>query len=721
MSQTKITPKHLARQAIIYVRQSTLRQVRFHQESQKRQYQLQERVQALGWTAAQCVVIDDDLGISGAQSHNRPGYQKLISQIALREVGIVLGLEVSRLARNSLDWYQLLELAAAFDVLIADEDGIYDASEFNDRLLLGLKGTISEVELYQIKARLQRGRLHKAKRGQLPLRTPIGLIWDKASKKPRLSVDARIRHAIQLLFDLFGRIQSVRGVMVYCRRHQLLTPHQGHQYNATSVRWQQPSYGDLYRLFKNPAYAGVYCYGKVKRHYDPLTKRTKVYRIPQAEWEVYIPEHFIGYITLTEFEENQRLIANNRFQFPESCGAARSGAALLQGIVFCQNCGLRMHVSYSKGEGYYLCDRAHHLLGAPICNRASSKRVDAQIIELLLAVVNAGTLELARANDAHYQQHLAEQEKLWQDKLQHFRYQVDLTRRRYEAVDPSNRLVAQTLETEWNQALHSLSAAEQQHQQQKQNEVTLRYTQTQMQTVLAHFQQHWYASDIPVNEQKEILRCLLDRVTLRNSDKIIEVTVTWQGGVTTPISVPKFLYTPPGLYWRITELARSHTDRAIAQLLNEADIKTARGRIWTERHVMDFRLTNCIPSGFTTAPTLRLPSNGFVTSAEAAKLLSVSISTIQRWFHRGVLDGKQDKPRTPLWLVWNEDIAYRLMGGATPDPQMVSVYMLARTRQEPLEDVLYWAKQEGHHIYRLRRGRSLRFYILPSKVASVRS
>ena len=467
MIQTKITRQHLSRQAIIYVRQSTLRQVRFHQESQKRQYELQERAQALGWPAAHCVVIDDDLGISGAQSHNRPGYQKLISQIALREVGIVLGLEVSRLARNSLDWYQLLELAAAFNVLIGDEDGVYDASEFNDRLLLGLKGTISEVELYQIKARLQRGRLHKAQRGELLLRTPIGLVWDKEMKKPRLSADASIRHALEILFDLFRRIQSVRGVLVYCERHRILTPHQGHQYNATSVRWSQPNYGDLYRLFKNPAYAGVYCYGKVKKQYDPLTQKTKAYRMPQAEWEVFLPNHFPSYITLAEFEENQRLIANNRFQFPESCGAARSGAALLQGIVFCQKCGLRMHVSYCKGEGYYLCDRTHHLLGKPVCNRASSKRVDAQIVELLLAVVNAGSLELALANDAHYRQHLAEQEKLWQDKLQRFRYQVDLTRRRYEAVDPTNRLVAQTLETEWNQALVRQTEAEQQHQRQK--------------------------------------------------------------------------------------------------------------------------------------------------------------------------------------------------------------------------------------------------------------
>jgi DNA invertase Pin-like site-specific DNA recombinase len=721
MSQTKINHHHLARQAMIYIRQSTLHQVRYHQESQKRQYQLQERAQALGWPAAQCVVIDDDLGISGAQSHNRPGYQKLISQIALREVGIVLGLEVSRLARNSLDWYQLLELAAAFDVLIADEDGVYDTTEFNDRLLLGLKGTISEVELHQIKARLQRGRLNKAQRGELPLRTPIGFEWDKVAKKPRLSVDAGIRHAIETLFDLFRRIQSIRGVLRYCSRHNIVTPHQGHQYNATSIQWRQPNYNDLHRLFKNPVYAGVYCYGKVKRHYDPLTRKSQKNRLPQSAWDVFIPNHFSAYITLAEFEENQRLIANNRFRFPQSRGATRSGSALLQGLVFCQKCGRRMHVSYARGEGYYLCDQTSRLLGAPVCNRASSKRVDAQIVELMLAVVNAGSLELASANDAHYRQHLAEQEKLWQDKLQRFRYQVELTRRRYEAVDPGNRLVAQTLETEWNQALVRLKDAEQQHQRQKRNDATLQYTQTQMRAVLTQFQQYWYTSDIPFNQQKEIIRALIDRVALKSVDKMIETLVTWQGGANTQILVPKYMYTPPGLYWRIADLAQSHTDRAIAQILNEAGVLTARSRVWTERHVMDFRLTNSIPSGFTTAPALRLTKKGFVTSTEAAQALSVSLATIQRWFQRGVLDGKQDKPRTPLWISWNEDIAYRLTGGATPDPQMVSVYTLARTRQETLENVLCWAKQEGHQIYRLRRGMSLRFYILPSNAASLRS
>lgn len=226
MSESKIAMTHLRREAVVYIRQSSMLQVQKHQESQRRQYQSQEKAQTLGWSAAQCVVIDDDLGISGAQSYNRPGYQRLISKIALREVGIILGLELSRLARNSLDWYQLLELAAAFDVLIADEDGVYDVSEFNDRLLLGLKGTISEVELYQIRARLNRGRLHKARRGEFQLNLPVGLDWDAAKQKPRLAVDQSVRHAIKLVFDHFSKIRSLRGVLLHCVGHGIELPYQ---------------------------------------------------------------------------------------------------------------------------------------------------------------------------------------------------------------------------------------------------------------------------------------------------------------------------------------------------------------------------------------------------------------------------------------------------------------------------------------------------------------
>ena len=598
MSESKISVIHLKRQAVVYVRQSSMFQVQKHQESRERQYQLQARAQALGWPAAQCVVIDDDLGISGAQSQNRPGYQKLITKIALREVGIVLGLEVSRLARNSLDWYQLLELAAAFDVLIADEDGVYDPNEFNDRLLLGLKGTISEVELYQIRARLNRGRLNKAQRGALQLILPVGMDWDPQTEKARLAVDQGVRHAIQLVFDLFRKIRSMRGVLLHCLRHDIELPYQAqHGSQQRRIKWRRPSYDAIRLILTNLTYAGVYCYGKVKKQVDPLTQQMHVEKRPRAEWDVFIPEHHPGYITLAEFEENQQTIANNRFGYAQSQGATRNGEALLPGIVYCHHCGRRMRIRYSGGSPYYLCDRTKQRYGDPTCNQASAKRVDDQVVDLVLTVINEGTLDLSLANDERLQEDQAVMAQHWQDKLQRLQYEADLARRRYEQVDPENRLVAQTLETEWNQALEQLVATQQASQSQQPTDYQRQSALADMHEIIANLRHYWFAADIPVARQKEILRCLIERVVLAQADKMIQTTIYWQGGAASHLQVPKYLFSSPYIYWRITELARDHTDREIAAFLNQEGIQTVKGRPWSDRRVMDFRRSNAIPSG----------------------------------------------------------------------------------------------------------------------------
>lgn len=718
MSESKITPAHLKRQAVVYIRQSSMLQVEKHQESQQRQYELQTTAQGLGWPAAQCVVIDDDLGISGAQSHNRPGYQKLISKIALGEVGLVLGLEVSRLARNSLDWYQLLELAAVFDVLIADEEGVYDPSEFNDRLLLGLKGTISEVELYQIRTRLNRGRLHKAQRGDLQLSLPVGMDWDEQTQKPRLAVDQGVRHAVALVFDLFRQLGSMRGVLLHCLAYEIELPYQqvsGSQRRC--IHWRRPSYDAIRLLLTNPTYAGVYCYGKVSRRYDPLTQQTRVQTRPRSEWEVFLPDHHPGYITLAEFEANQGIIANNRFDLPQSQGAARKGEALLQGLVYCQHCGRRMRIRYSGGAPYYLCDRAQQRYGEPTCNRASAQRVDAQVVELVLAVINEGTLELSLAHDEHLHQHQAALEQHWQDKLARLQYQAELARRRYEYVDPAGapraRLVAATLESEWNQALHQLAAAQQAYEAQKPTAYELKSSRTAMHDIIAHLRHYWFTAELPIAEQKEILRCLIERIVLARTEKMLHTTIHWQGGMQSQLEVPPYLFSSPYLYWRIAELARVHTDREVAALLNEEGSQTVKGRPWSERRVMDFRRSNAIPSGFTSQAELRLVDTGYVTSAEAAHQLGLTVSAVEHWFKQGILTGKRDKPGAPLWIAWSAEVLYRLQGSATPDLRMVSVRSLCQTRAQRPPAIFTWANDQGHAIYRLRRGTALRFYILP--------
>ncbi|NTU62917.1 MAG: recombinase family protein [Chloroflexi bacterium] len=714
MNYPKIQAVHRQRQAVIYIRQSSLRQVEENRESQKRQYQLVERAQALGWPAARCLVIDDDLGLSGARSANRPGYQRLIAMLALREVGLIIALEVSRLARHSLDWYQLLELAAAFEVLIADEDGVYDPSDFNDRLLLGLKGTLSEVELYQIRARLQRGRLNKARRGELVGTLPVGFDYDPATQGIRLTADQSVRHALTHVFELFRQRRSIRAVLHYLHRAQLELPHQTpRRHLGREIRWQSPSYETLYALLTNPRYAGVYCYGRRQRHLDPVTQQVHVYRRQREAWEVFLPAHHPGYISLAEFEDNQRILAENCNYLPHA-GAPRQGPSLLQGIVYCQHCGRRMRVCYHHGAPYYTCDAEHRRYGSAICNRASAQRVDALVEELFLSVVNVDTVALSWSHQEKLQAEVAAIERHWREQLQRLTYAADLARRRYEQVDPANRLVAQTLETDWNQRLVELQQAQQTYQLQRPTAQDIASTYAQMQAAVAQLPTLWYGDALAYPEKKELLRCLIEQVFLESRGKVIRTRVCWYGGAVSELDVPKYLFSAPQLYHRLRELARSHTDVEIAEQLNQASVKTVKGKPWTPRRVMDFRLSNAIPSGFTTTADLRLPQSGYLTSAEAAGQLGISQSTVQKWYRLGILPGKHDGGQTSLWIHWTEDLRERLAGGATPDPQMVSVRSLCQTQARPPDEVLAWAQQSGHTIYRLRRGTSLRFYVLPA-------
>jgi DNA invertase Pin-like site-specific DNA recombinase len=715
MSHEKILSTHLNRLAVIYIRQSSPQQVREHLESQRRQYQLTERAQALGWQASQCVIIDDDQAISASQSYNRPGYQRIISMLALREVGIVLGIEVSRLARNNLDWYQMLELAAAFNVLIADEDGVYDPGNFNDRLLLGLKGTISEVELYQIRARMVRGRLNKVKRGELIWNPAVGFERDPITKELRLSVDQSVRHSVESVFRLFGKLHSIRGVLKYMSREGLDLPYQKIQRGlGRQILWHRPTYDAIYHILTNPLYAGVYCYGRRQRQRDPLSRKTHTRRVDRSEWEVFIPDHHQGYITLTEFEENQRILENNRYLYSKGQGAPREGEALLQGLVYCKHCGRKMRVRYSQGKPYYTCDKDHHRYGTGICNRASAHRVDTLDEELFLTIVNAGTLELSISHDEKLRKEATHLDRSRKERLQRLEYEADLARRRYEFVDPANRLVAQTLETEWNQRLFELEKARREYQSQKVDEYKLSSTLAQMQGVIAHLRDHWYCEAMSSQDKKELLRCLIEQVFLKREERLIRAQVNWYGGAVSELDVPKYLSSTPRIYHRIVDLAKSFTDTEIARILNEEGLLTCKGKSWTSRHVMDFRLSNSIPSSFTTADPLRRKESGFITSAEAAIRLGVHQTRIQRWYRLGMLPGKHAGGQSALWIEWSKETFYRLGGEATPDPRMVSLRSLCRLHGKNEDEALRWAQENKHQIYRLRRGSVFRFYILPA-------
>jgi DNA invertase Pin-like site-specific DNA recombinase len=713
----KILDLHRKKLAVIYVRQSSLYQVENHLESQKRQYQMTDRAQHLGWTAPRCIVIDEDLGISGAQSFNRPGYQRLVSMVALREVGIVLGLEISRLARNSLDWYQLLELAAAFDVLIADEDGVYNPGDFNDRLLLGLKGTISEVELYQIKARMVRGRLNKAQRGELIWNVPIGLAYDVLSGQIRLEPDQSVRHALELVFTLFRQLGSVRGVLNYLAREGLELPSQRlHRGIGRVISWQKPRYHVIYQMLTNPMYAGIYAYGRRQEVVDPIEKTRRVLHKAQSEWDAFLPDHHPGYISKQEYETNMATLENNYNQFPANQGAVREGPTLLQGLIWCKGCGRKMRVRYGNSQPYYICDSDHRKFGTAICSYASSCRVDVLVEEAFLTLMNVNTVELSASYEQQWQEQTTLVDRQWQEKLQRLSYQADLARRRYEAVDPANRLVAATLETEWNARLVEVEAANRAYQAQRPTAHQLSSTLMQMREVLTHLRDYWYQDGVSNQEKKDLLRCVIERVTLEKqvSDKVLRAEICWQGGTTSTVEVPKYLYSAPHLFHRITALARELPDAQIAEALNAEGLETVKGRSWSARRVMDFRLSNGIPSGFTVTPSLRLTDNGYLTTAEAAARLEINQTTVQKWYKLGLLRGKHAGGQKALWIAWTEEAEQRLGGQACFDPRMTSVKSFCKLQGKTWEQVIRWCVEEGHQIYRLRRGTTFRFYVLPA-------
>ena len=716
MSTSKLQPTHLGRLAVIYVRQSSPLQVERHQESQRRQYQLAERAQALGWPSQRCLVIDDDLGLSGAQSANRPGYQRLVSLVALREVGVIFGLEVSRLARNCLDWYQLLELAAAFAVLIGDEDGLYDPADFNDRLLLGLKGTFSEIERYQINARMQRGRLNKVRRGEYAVRLPVGFEYDALTGDLVLTPDQAVHHALEQVFHLFAQLGSVRAVLTYLRREGLDLPHRVARRGLGSrVQWQPPSYDALYHYITNPVYAGVYCYGRRATRRDPAAKTQQVVRQPRAAWEVFLPDHHPGYLTLAQYEANMARLHNNRSALATGQGAPREGSALLQGLAICQRCGRRMRVRYQRGRPYYCCDKAHVRFGAPVCGWGSATRVDALVEDLVLAVIDAGAVDLALTVDAETHEEQARLDRRWREQLQRLEYEATLAQERYELVDPANRLVAQTLETAWNDRLVALGAARAEYQR-RQHPPAPASTPAEMRAALGQLPLLWHSARVESRDKKALLRCVIAEVRLATDGPVIRAEGVWQGGARSHLAVPKYLGASSAAYHRIRELAERHTDREIAERLNAAGLPTMKGKPWTARRVLDFRRANAIPSGLTASVVLRLPESGYLSSADVAARLGVEQTRAQKWFRLGVLTGKQDARQKPLWIAWDAAIARRLDGRAPLDERMVSVKWLCRQLGKSADAVLAWAVSEGHTIYRVRRNTTYRFYILPREV-----
>ena len=642
----KVTASHLERRAYLYVRQSTLRQVFENTESTKRQYALRERAVALGWPLDRVVVIDSDLGQSGADS-DREGFQKLVAAVGIGEVGLVLGLEVSRLARSSSDWHRLLEICALTDTLILDEDGLYNPAHFNDRLLLGLKGTMSEAELHVLRARLIGGQLAKASRGELEMKLPIGLVND-ATGHVVLDPDLQVQGAVRNFFDTFRRVGSATATVRSFREQGLLFPqrlssgpHKG------EVAWRPLVHSRARRALWNPRYTGAFVYGRSETRRSPGGKGGRRL-LPRDKWHTLILNAHPGYITWEDYEENLRRLHENA----QACGAdrrkspPREGPALLQGLAVCGRCGRRMSVRYYvRGHGElvpeYRCQRLAVETAAPLCQNFVGAHLDRAIGTLLVETVTPLALEVALAVQEELQARADEADRLRRQQVERARYEAELAQRRYLRVDPDNRMVAESLEADWNQKLRALADAQEEYERQRQADSRLLSDQ-QRQEILglaSDFPRLWADPEVPQRERKRMARLLIDDVTLLRTDEIV-AQVRFRGGAThtlhlpIPLPAPLLRKTPPHIVAEVDRLLDDHTDAEIASILNERGVRPALGEQFTAGTVLHIRHRYGLPSRFT-----RLRDKGMLTLVETASQLGLHPQTVKAHARRGLLIG----------------------------------------------------------------------------------
>jgi len=649
---SKVGAVHLGKAALLYVRQSTLKQVIHNAESAHRQYDLRGRAIALGWTDDQISVIDVDQGQSGATAADREGFQHLVAEVSLGRAGIVLGLECSRLARNSADWHQLLELCGVTGTLICDEDGLYDPRDFNDRLLLGMKGQMSEAELHFIKARLRGGVLSKARRGELVTPLPVGLAYDAAGHVI-LDPDTSVQHALRHLFATFAATGSAfacvktfnHAGLTFPWRH-LKGPRKG------ELDWKPLQHHTVLRVLHNPRYAGAFTYGR-HRHQRLPGGKSVITTLPREEWISFIPGAHPGYITLEEFDANcARLTANAAAHGRDrAAGPPREGPALLQGIIVCGDCGRRMTVRYhhyrrrgGRQLPTYLCQRDGIENAERICQSVPGAELDQRIGQLLLQTLSPLTVEAALAVSAELEHRAAEADRIRAAHVERARYHADLARRRYLAVDPTNRLVADTLEADWNTALRALNEAQQAYD-------TAREQQTGQLTDAQRARIHQLVTDLPgvwndpatpARERKRIARLLLTDVTVTRTADTITAHVRFPGGQHTTLTMPvpepahEQRRTPADIVATVDELLDEHTSGQIADLLNARGLTTGAGqpfhRIAVDRIIRRYRL----PDRYQ-----RLRDTGLLTLTEMADRLGVSTNTVKKWHRTGIVGGQR--------------------------------------------------------------------------------
>ena len=693
----KVERAHLRRAAYVYVRQSTMAQVERNTESLERQYELVDRAVALGWVTGEVVVVDRDLGVSAKSTDGREGFERLVADVGLGKVGIVLGIEVSRLARRNADWYQLLDLCALTDTLIADADGVYHPGLHNDRLLLGLKGTMSEAELHVLRTRMREGALHKVAKGKLRLALPAGFDYDELGQV-RISPDEAVADAIRCVFWYFDEAASARQVMLRLVAEQRQLPRR--RVGDGQVRWVPASYRAVHDILTNPCYAGVYAFGRkrLQRTLVDGVVRERMVAAPREEWHACLIDHHPGYITVERYEANQaRLRANFSAPRGDALGAAREGRALLQGLVRCGRCGRRMQVSYS-GQSLsprYCCTRAQGMYGMASCQTVGGRRIerlvtDAVFKALAPAAIDATLRAIEQLTDTH-QAHIRSAEL----ELERARQDADRARRQFDRCEPENRLVARTLESEWEQQLGKVQHAEQQL-------ATIHARRPQPLTddeiawcrhAGADLQAAFDAATTTDRDRKLLLRAMITEIvlTVEREQQRALLRILWEGGAVTDhqVTLPKagsHAATDQDTLELVRRLAKDYPDHQIAGILARQGRVTGAGKPFTAHRVRSLRHHHKIPA---TEPRTPPAGTDAVTVADAAKQLGVSTATVHRWLREGFITGEQVTSNAPWQIHITAELRARVRHDAPPGwlPLADAANALGLARQTVLHKV----------------------------------
>jgi excisionase family DNA binding protein len=644
----------LKRKAVVYVRQSTLAQVQSNLEGQRRQYELVE--EARRWGFRDVEVIDDDLGRSASGMVARPGFERLVAWLCAGEVGAVLCFDASRLARNGRDWHHLLELCGLVDARVIDLDGIYDPCRPNDRLLLGMKGSISEFELGVLRARMLDAARAKAQRGELRISVPTGFIWHREIGLG-FDPDLRIQEAVRLIFARFRELGSARQVLLSMMADQVHFPRPSDDQKPVTFDWTPIRYRNVISVLKNPFYAGAYAYGKSQKRteiVDGRARKSYGHAKPLEEWEVLLKGHHEGYIDWAEFERNQKQLAVNAYGKVGGAKSGRGGRALLAGLLSCGRCGRRLVVSYSgrsPGQPVYRCDRPNLMLGLPRCLTFSGPRVDAAVARELLRAVEPMAIEAAREAERLHVESRDEQQRIVELELQQARYEASLAERRYAACDPDNRLIAAQLEKSWEAALRRVETCEARLQAVRTPDPA---------AIVPNFagladdlEAAWNAPSVSMRARQRLLRALVTDIIADIDEAAREVvlTVHWRGGQHSQLRVRKLksgehgCRTPQDALAVMRSMATRWSDEDIAASLNRMKMPTGQGKTWTAHRVSSLRRVHGIRA-YRSAE-----KNGeWLTMSEAAKLLGVSNHAIRRLIKDGILAAEQVVPGAPYQI-----------------------------------------------------------------------